>query len=56
VKDDELRRELTVTEEDVWQEHLRTVHAGAHTVYLLAVLVGGFFLMIVLIAWLGGTG
>jgi hypothetical protein len=52
---DELRRELSITEEEVWEEHLRQVNAGAHAVYLLAVLVVGFLLMVALIAALGGT-
>lgn len=55
MKDDDLRRESTVTEEDVWQEHLRSVHAGAHTAYVLGVLAVGLLLMVALIAWLGGS-
>lgn len=48
--------ERTLTEEDVWKEHLETVHKSAHWVYLFTVLIGGTLLMIALIALLAGMG
>jgi len=47
--------EQNVTEDKVRSEHLREVHVGAHWAYLLAVLFGGFLLMVALIAMLGAT-
>ena len=48
------RDESDIREEDVWDEHLASVHVGRHWAYLFAVLVGGFVLMVALIAILGG--
>ena len=45
--------ESTVTEDDVWKEHLRAVHQGRHWAYLLGVLGGSFTIMVTFIAWLG---
>jgi hypothetical protein len=47
--------ETSVTQERVWNEHLEEVHVGAHWAYLAVVLIGGFLLMVALIAFLGGT-
>jgi hypothetical protein len=52
---DKARRELDLTEHDVWNEHLEQVNAPNHWLYLWAVLIGGTLLMIGLIA-LFGTG
>jgi hypothetical protein len=47
--------ELNMTEEKVWNEHLDEVHATGQAVYLGVVLIGGFLLMVALIALLGAT-
>ena len=49
------RDETKVTHDQVWSDHLREVHVGRHWAYLAAVLVGGFLLMVALIAFLGST-
>jgi hypothetical protein len=46
--------ERDVTEDEVRNEHLQEVNAGAQWAYLFGVLLGGFLLMIGLIALLGG--
>ncbi len=51
-KDDE----STVSQNDVWNEHLQDVHVGRHWGYIAAVLAGGFLLMVGLMAVLGGGG
>jgi hypothetical protein len=48
--------ERDVTEDRVRSEHLEEVHAAAQWAYLAGVLLGGFVLMVALIALLGGTG
>lgn len=48
------RDEPDIRQEDVWEEHLENVHVGRHWAYLFGVLVGGFVLMVGLIAILGG--
>ena len=48
--------ELDLSEDDVRQEHLHEVNAAAHWAYLFGVLVGGFLLMVGLIAILGASG
>ena len=48
------RDESDIRQEDVWDEHLANVHVGGHWLYLFGVLVGGFVLMVALIAVLGG--
>jgi hypothetical protein len=47
--------EATLSEEDVWKEHLDAVKVGPHWAYLFGVLLGGFLLMVALIALLGTT-
>jgi hypothetical protein len=46
--------ERELTEEHVREEHLRAVNVPAHWAYLFGVLLGGFVVMILLIAVLGG--
>lgn len=48
--------EVTLTEDQVRQEHLRDVKQGAQWTYLFGVLILGFILMIVLIAIVSGGG
>lgn len=48
--------ELEMSEDKVREEHLEEVHVGAHWAYLLAVMIGGFLLMVALIAILGASG
>jgi hypothetical protein len=48
--------ETKITQDDVWNQHLRDVHVGRHWAYLGAVLVGGFLVMLALIALLGSSG
>ena len=45
-----------MSEDRVREEHLNAVNVGAHWGYLLAVLIGGFLLMVALIAILGASG
>ena len=47
--------ELDVNEDEVRSEHLEEVNAGAQWLYLFGVLLGGFLLMLALIALLGAT-
>jgi hypothetical protein len=47
--------ETKVTQDQVWNEHLADVHVGRHWAYLAAVIVGGFLLMVALIALLGSA-
>jgi hypothetical protein len=47
--------EQNVTEDDIRQEHLAEIKPGAQWAYLFGVLLGGFLLMVGLIALLGGT-
>ena len=47
--------ETNIRQQQVWDEHLADVHVGRHWAYLGAVLVGGFLLMLALIAALGAT-
>lgn len=49
-------KELTLTEDQVRQEHLREVHEPTQWIYLFGVLVGGFILMVLLIALISGGG
>lgn len=46
-------RDLTV--EDVEREHLAQVDPRAHAVYVVAILVGGFALMLLLIVWMASS-
>ena len=48
--------ESTISQEEVWQEHLANVHVGRHWAYMIGVLAGSFVLMVALIAILGGGG
>jgi hypothetical protein len=45
--------EAKVTEDHIRKEHLKAVNVPAHWTYLFSVLVGGFVLMVLLIAYLG---
>jgi hypothetical protein len=47
--------ERTIDREKVREEHLAEVDPRAHWFYLLAVVGGGLIVMLVLIAWLGGS-
>ena len=47
--------ELDVNEDKVRSEHLKEVNARTQWAYLFAVLLGGFLLMVGLIAILGAT-
>ena len=47
--------ETQLTEEDIYEEHQRSVKPTAHWAYLFGVLGGGLLLMIALIALLGGS-
>ena len=51
-----MSNEKTITEEDVRNEHLKSVNAPAHWAYLFGMLVGSFVLMVIFIALLGGAG
>ena len=46
--------EMDVNEDKVRSEHLEEVNVGAQWAYLFGVLLGGFMLMVALIALLGG--
>lgn len=48
--------EETISEDEVREEHLRTVNVPAHWAYLFGVLVGGTVFMLIVIAILGGSG
>ena len=48
------RDEPEISQEDVWDEHLANVHVGRHWMYMFGVLIGGFVLMVALIAVVGG--
>jgi uncharacterized membrane protein YdcZ (DUF606 family) len=50
------RREASITEEDVRQEHHQSVNKAAHWAYLFGVLGVSFVLMIAFIAILGAGG
>ena len=47
--------ETQVTEDDIYEEHQRSVKPNAHWAYLFGVLGGGLLLMLALIAVLGGS-
>jgi hypothetical protein len=46
--------EMTITEDEIREEHLREVNAASQWTYLFGVLLVGLVLMIGLIALLGG--
>jgi hypothetical protein len=48
-----MSKELTLSEDDVREEHLKEVNTAAHWTYLFAALGGGFIVMLVVIAILG---
>ena len=50
------RDESTISQQDVWEEHLQDVHIGRHWAYMFGVLIVAFLLMVALIAVLGGSG
>jgi hypothetical protein len=45
-----------MSEDRVRQEHLESVNVGAHWAYLFGVLIGGFVLMLGLMALIGSGG
>jgi len=47
--------ETRLTEEDIYEEHQRSVKPNVHWAYLFGVLAGGLLFMLALIAFLGGT-
>jgi len=47
--------ETRLTEEDIYDEHQRSVKPTAHWAYLFGVLGGGLLIMVALIAFLGGS-
>ena len=47
--------EVDIREDDVRAEHVTNVNTAGHWAYLLAVLIGGFVLMVGFIALLGAT-
>ena len=47
--------ETQLTEDDIYEEHQRSVKPTAHWAYLFGVLGGGLLFMIALIALLGGS-
>ena len=49
------RDETTITEDDVREEHTRTVHPLPHWAYLFGVIGGGALAMLALIALLGSS-
>ena len=48
--------ESTISQQEVWDEHLQDVHVGRHWAYITVVLGGGFLLMVALMALIGGGG
>jgi hypothetical protein len=48
-----MSKDLTLSEDDVRNEHLKEVNPAAHWTYLFAVLGGGLIVMLVVIAILG---
>jgi hypothetical protein len=47
--------ERTIDREKVREEHLAEVNPAVHWAYLIAVVGGGFVVMLAVIAWLGGS-
>jgi hypothetical protein len=47
--------ETQLTEDDIYEEHQRSVKPTAHWAYLFGVLGGGLLFMVALIAVLGGS-
>ncbi len=48
--------ESTISQDEVWDEHVRDVHVGRHWAYALGVMGGGFLIMVGFMALLGGGG
>jgi hypothetical protein len=48
--------ETKIDQNKVWDEHLAEINVPAHWMYGLGVMVGGFLVMVALIAMLGGGG
>ena len=48
--------ERTISQQEVWDEHLSDVNVPAHWAYALGVMAGGFVLMVAFMALLGGGG
>ena len=48
--------ERTISDQDVWQEHLSEVNVPLHWAYLVGVIMGALLLMIGLLAFLGAAG
>ncbi|HEY7589758.1 MAG TPA: hypothetical protein VH723_02125 [Candidatus Limnocylindrales bacterium] len=53
---DRRKSEASLTEDDVREEHMRSVNPAAHWLYLFGALGAGLVAMIGLIALLGGIG
>ena len=47
--------EPQIGRDEVREEHLKEVNVGSHSAYLFCVLIGGFAIMVALIALLGAT-
>ena len=50
------KNEATITRDDVRREHVDGVNTVGHWIYLFAVLIGSFLLMVALIAVMGSGG
>ena len=50
------RNEATLSQDEVWEEHLENVHVGRHWLYMVGVIGGGFVLMLVLMALVSAGG
>ena len=48
--------ESEITQDQVWDEHLKDVNVPLHWAYVLGVLGGGFLVMVALMALLAGGG
>ena len=47
--------ERTITDQDVWREHLAEVNVPLHWAYLVGVIVGALVLMLGLLGFLGAV-
>ena len=51
-----MTNEAEMTEDEVYREHLESVNVPAHWAYLFGVFIGGFVLMVALMAVIGSGG
>ena len=51
-----MTNEAEMTADEVYREHLESVNVAAHWTYLFGVLIGGFVLMVALMAVIGSGG